>query len=1134
MSYVNSDADRVRELVARLESAGFSSWMFEKDLRGGDKWEEETNRAMLRAGAVIVCLSRASAQGLRNSSDGRHYQKEIEFALRLDSLVIPVRLEETEVPEILSSRLAVDLYEEQGFERLLEVLQQSLPNAILQPAPPLAPEEVVDASAVKSSSRERGADKPDRGSVRRQRAKEQSQSQAQPTAFPGELLHQGSKGDDVANIQRRLKDLGFNVTADGNFGRSTRQAVLAFQKAENLRSKDGMIGPNTWAALFSQALDDGSEVIRAGESGAKPAVGPAADQPVKPHAQTDTQPQADARKSLRRNSKGEEVRVLQQRLKDLGFDLEVDGTFGPGTERTVVAFQTQNNLTADGIVGPDTWVALDTELLDEHKLPHEPGIEIKAEPVTVQSIKEGLAEEARERNALNDKPIDNFENDTLNFKDYVLALRDFVASQSTTTPLSISINGAWGSGKSSLMRMLQLQLEPDLTGLWRIQIRWLAGWFWRTFFGGKPQVEPNPPAPLWLVKLRWLAGWCVGTFFWVVGHILMKAGVRNSEYIRLGFAFDPPTDVTKHNFKELFGKFVDYSLKESPANPEEREWRLKNARLWARQSARRRKMTPMRHPTVWFNAWKFNEQEQVWAALATAVLNQLKRKYGFFARLVFVSQLAFKRTDKLGTLKHFLRKFAVPLILAAVVAIYQLNRGSLPAYLNLPSLAGPWFWLSNRLVWLAPALAAMWQALKAIDDPFKLPTEELIEQPNYKTKIGFIGTFEDDFQRIVKVAVRRSIFWQPRKLVIFIDDLDRCSPAQTAGIIEAINLFLDSVGCVFVLGMDVNAVAISIEVKYKDLAERMRQDAPDSVSPGVLFLDKIVQIPFNVPRPNRDNINALVTQITKPAIRKLPAVTARFNSPAPAQRESSSSGIVTGSGATELLKNIQAPATYSPAPVIDRAGFAQGDIRDAIAFASNLLKENPRQVKRFINLFRLQVYVADARKMLSDGNDFGLTPRKLAVWVAWYMQWPDIVKLLSSAANGKELSEYLLGISRRFMARVSDQKPDAGWRLSQMGLYLEELRQIRKLHEDELTHWSHMPWPLWIRDYDFLQSLKELEVYWGEPELLDSILDMTQVTVTPNAALPLPAVSPKAETVAGVPPGASGIAEEIQSGVILQ
>lgn len=63
--------------------------------------------------------------------------------------------------------------------------------------------------------------------------------------------------------------------------------------------------------------------------------------------------------TLKRGSTGPEVTALQQRLLDLGFDPNgVDGTFGPGTESAVKAFQQANGLTVDGKVGPITRAAL--------------------------------------------------------------------------------------------------------------------------------------------------------------------------------------------------------------------------------------------------------------------------------------------------------------------------------------------------------------------------------------------------------------------------------------------------------------------------------------------------------------------------------------------------------------------------------------------------------------------------------------------------------------------------------------------------------------------------------------------------------------------------------------------------------
>ena len=63
-------------------------------------------------------------------------------------------------------------------------------------------------------------------------------------------------------------------------------------------------------------------------------------------------------KALRQGSKGADVQAVQQRLSDVGFSLSVDGNFGPGTAKAVLAFQQANNLGGDSVVGPNTWAAL--------------------------------------------------------------------------------------------------------------------------------------------------------------------------------------------------------------------------------------------------------------------------------------------------------------------------------------------------------------------------------------------------------------------------------------------------------------------------------------------------------------------------------------------------------------------------------------------------------------------------------------------------------------------------------------------------------------------------------------------------------------------------------------------------------
>src|SRR3954454_20328663 len=59
------------------------------------------------------------------------------------------------------------------------------------------------------------------------------------------------------------------------------------------------------------------------------------------------------------NMTGSAVTYLQQRLNVYGAKLTVDGDFGSNTDKAVRAFQSKHGLTADGIVGPNTWAKLD-------------------------------------------------------------------------------------------------------------------------------------------------------------------------------------------------------------------------------------------------------------------------------------------------------------------------------------------------------------------------------------------------------------------------------------------------------------------------------------------------------------------------------------------------------------------------------------------------------------------------------------------------------------------------------------------------------------------------------------------------------------------------------------------------------
>ncbi|GGV83340.1 hypothetical protein GCM10015535_26220 [Streptomyces gelaticus] len=131
----------------------------------------------------------------------------------------------------------------------------------------------------------------------------------------------GSTGAQVKAVQQLLNEQGYSAGAvDGSFGPATKTAVTAYQAARGLDA-DGVVGARTWTALLS--------------AGATP--------------------------TLQQGTSGDGVKRLQRSLTAaLGSTVGIDGTFGPTTATAVRGYQTSRGLTADGIVGPATWTALQT------------------------------------------------------------------------------------------------------------------------------------------------------------------------------------------------------------------------------------------------------------------------------------------------------------------------------------------------------------------------------------------------------------------------------------------------------------------------------------------------------------------------------------------------------------------------------------------------------------------------------------------------------------------------------------------------------------------------------------------------------------------------------------------------------
>ncbi len=146
-----------------------------------------------------------------------------------------------------------------------------------------------------------------------------------------QLLQKGSDGDHVAALQEALIELGYlSSKADGVYGAGTANAVMAFQKKNDL-PVTGYADVNMQALIFN----------------GKPLNSRGTKTEVKTLSALSGQ-------TVRSGDKGALVRSIQSMLQDKGYSVSVTGTYDSKTVTAVKAFQKKNDLKADGLCGEET------------------------------------------------------------------------------------------------------------------------------------------------------------------------------------------------------------------------------------------------------------------------------------------------------------------------------------------------------------------------------------------------------------------------------------------------------------------------------------------------------------------------------------------------------------------------------------------------------------------------------------------------------------------------------------------------------------------------------------------------------------------------------------------------------------
>ena len=124
LCHASEDKDQVGAIYDRLHDYGFEPWMDKRNLLPGQRWQDEIPESLKRSDFILIFFSRSSVTK-------RSYLEQ-EFHLALDSLwgfprdtirIIPIRLDDCEIPESFRDFHWIDLPEPGSFERIVQAIE---------------------------------------------------------------------------------------------------------------------------------------------------------------------------------------------------------------------------------------------------------------------------------------------------------------------------------------------------------------------------------------------------------------------------------------------------------------------------------------------------------------------------------------------------------------------------------------------------------------------------------------------------------------------------------------------------------------------------------------------------------------------------------------------------------------------------------------------------------------------------------------------------------------------------------------------------------------------------------------------------------------------------------------------------
>ena len=441
---------------------------------------------------------------------------------------------------------------------------------------------------------------------------------------------------------------------------------------------------------------------------------------------------------------------------------------------------------------------------------------------------------------------------------------------------------------------------------------------------------------------------------------------------------------------------------------------------------------PGRVVTAWFNPWAHQSSEQVWAGLAWSIINAVNPALGTTTdRQRYWLTRNGERLDRAAVRRTLRQRIWLPTQAVAAAWLLPLSvalayRGGLSSWTVVAAVSAVLVGLGVRSIWqywrgdvtaylppdlfegpVAPSVSAA-----------RAGTEPLIRDPLYDAAAGQLHRTQLDVYQLITDLQARG-----HQIVVFIDDLDRCTSQATAEVFEAVNGFLHgqyataersgrtdersgdraptTPGARFVIGLYPSVVALRIAESH---SEQVRGAAltPDGLDIGWAYLHKLSQLSVVLPSTPIHHTTRLLRYHTGPG--GAGPVSAREDRaagrvPPPPTRPARRRG------------RRHPPAPAPPEPVAAAALEAEPAVRERLLQLASLRHQSSvRETKRLITQWVYYMRLLHRQGLLSV-NGIVQEACDVLVLAEVIRRWPFLVPEFGQVRDGESVLRSLVRVA---------------------------------------------------------------------------------------------------------------------------